>query len=303
MTNRPIRRAGIAAVGIIAVTASVAGCGTSSGSANNGTIVVGGKNFTEQLIMSNILALLIQHDTNLKVVMKDNLDSNVAWNAMKNKDVDVYVEYTGTGLVNILKDPVTTDPQKAYDEVKQQFESKYHITWLQPIGFNDTYAMVMQKSEASKLGITDISQLAQHSNQLVLGADQDFLTRNDALPAMNKLYGTHFKAEKPLENGLKYEALVDGKVDVVDGFSTDPEIPEYHLVVLKDDKHLFPPYYAAPIIQDSTLKAHPELKGILDKLAGKIDDAQMQKLNDEVDMQKKTPQAVAKSWLTSEGLI
>ncbi|KPV42077.1 glycine/betaine ABC transporter substrate-binding protein [Alicyclobacillus ferrooxydans] len=286
----------------MALTAGVAGCG-SAGSANN-TIVIGGKNFTEQLIMSNILKQLIQHDDpKLTVKMKDNLDSNVAWEAMKSKDVDVYVEYTGTGLVNILKDPVTTDPNKAYNEVKAQFQSKYHITWLKPIGFNDTYAMVMQKSEANKLGITDISQLAKQSGNLVLGTEQDFVTRNDALPAMNKLYGTHFKAVKPMEIGLKYEALISNKVDVIDGFSTDPQIPEYNLVVLKDNKHLFPPYYAAPIIQDSTLKAHPELKGILNKLAGKIDDAEMQKLNEEVDQQKMTPAQVAKQWLTQQGLL
>lgn len=254
--------------------------------------------------MSNILQQLIQHDDpKLTVKMKDNLDSNVAWEAMKNKNVDMYVEYTGTGLVNILKDPVTTDPNKAYNEVKKQFESKYHITWLKPIGFNDTYAMVMRQSEANKLGITDISQLAAHSKSLVLGTEQDFVTRHDALPAMNKLYGTHFQSVKAMAIGLKYKALIDKKVDVIDGFSTDPQIPEYHLVVLKDDKHLFPPYYAAPIIQDSTLKAHPELKGILNKLANKIDDSQMQKLNEEVDSQKMTPAQVAKKWLTSEGLI
>lgn len=300
------QRIGLSVIAVVGLTAGVAGCGTgaSPGSGKSDTIVIGGKNFTEQLIMSNVLQQLIQHDDpKLKVVMKDNLDSNVAWDAMKNKDVNVYVEYTGTGLVNILKDPVTTDPQKAYDEVKSQFESKYHITWLKPIGFNDTYAMVMQKSEANKLGITDISQMAKQSGNLVLGTEQDFITRNDALPAMKKLYGTNFKAVKPMEIGLKYEALISGKVDVIDGFSTDPQIPQYHLVVLNDNKHLFPPYYAVPIIQDSTLKAHPELRGILNKLAGKIDDSEMQKLNEEVNGQHMTPSQVATNWLTSQGLI
>lgn len=287
----------------IALTVGVAGCGISGGTHNNDTIVIGGKNFTEQLIMSNILQQLIEHDTKLKVEMKDNLDSNVTWNAMKDKDVDVYVEYTGTGLVNILKDPVTTDPQKAYDKVKQQFESKYHITWLKPIGFNDTYAMVMQQSEANQLGITNVSQLGKKSANLVLGTEQDFITRSDGLPAMNKLYGTDFKSVKSMEIGLKYEALIDNKVDVIDGFSTDPQIPEYHLVVLKDDKHLFPPYYAVPIIQDSTLKAHPELRGVLNKLAGTISDSQMQQLNDKVDVLHMTPADVAKQWLQSKGLI
>lgn len=254
--------------------------------------------------MSNVLKLLIQHDDpKLTVKMKDNLDSNVAWNAMKNKNVDMYVEYTGTGLVNILKDKVTTDPNKAYTEVKKQFQSKYQITWLKPIGFNDTYAMVMRQSEAKKLGITNISQLAKKSGNLVLGTEQDFITRHDALPAMKKLYDTHFKSVKAMAIGLKYKALVDKKVDVIDGFSTDPQIPQFHLVVLKDNKHLFPPYYAVPIIQDSTLKKHPELKGILNKLAGKISDSEMQKLNEQVNGQKKSPKEVAQTWLKSQGLI
>lgn len=301
LIRRKSARVGVTSIAAVALTVGISGCGTSS--ANN-TIVIGGKNYTEQLIMSNILKDLIQHDDpKLTIKMKDNLDSDVAWSAMKNKDVDLYVEYTGTGLVNILKDKSTTDPNTAYNEVKSQFESKYHITWLKPIGFNDTYAMVMRKSEAQKLGITTISDLAKQSSNLVLGSEQDFITRVDGLPAMNKLYGTHFKSVKSMEIGLKYTALVDKKVDVVDGYSTDPQIPEFNLVVLQDDKHLFPPYYAAPIIQDSTLKAHPELKGILNKLAGKIDDSEMQQLNAEVDVQKKTPEQVAQSWLKSEGLI
>lgn len=254
--------------------------------------------------MANVLKLLIQHDDpKLHVVMKDNLDTNVLWNAMKNGDVDTYVEYTGTGLVNILHDQVTENPNKAYDEVKQQFEQKYHVTWLKPIGFNDTYAMVMRASEAKRLGISTLSGLAAQSPSLTLGTEQNFVSRDDGLPGLEKVYGAHFKAVKTMEVGLKYEALIDKKVDVVDGFSTDPEIPEYHLTVLKDNQNFFPPYYAVPIIRDSTLQAHPELRGILNKLSGTLDDSQMQRLNAQVDIDKKSPSEVAKEWLTQKGLI
>lgn len=301
LKNRKARRIGFSAFSVVALTAGLSGCGSSG--ANN-TIVIGGKNFTEQLIMSNVLQQLIHHDDpKLNIVMKDNLDTDIAWNAMKTKKVDLYVEYTGTGLVNILKDKTTTDPQTAYNEVKKQFQSKYHITWLKPIGFNNTYAMVMRQSEAKRLGITTDSQMAAQSGNFVLGSEQAFITRHDALPAMKKLYGTHFKSVKSMQIGLKYAALKDKKVDVIDGYSTDPQIPEFHLIVLKDDKHLFPPYYAVPIIQDSTLKAHPELKGILNKLAGTLTDSGMQHLNYLADVKHETPAQVATGFLKSKGLI
>lgn len=285
----------------LGLTVCVSACGIIEDRSD--TIVVGGKNFTEQDIMANMMRDLIEHDTKLHVKMKSWLDSNVVWNAMQSGNIDVYVEYTGTGLANILKEKPMTDPQKVYDTVKQQFEQKYHITWLQPIGFNNTYAMAMRADQAKQLGITSISQLAEKSNQLTLGTEQDFITRADGLPAMEKLYGTNFKSVKSMEIGLKYQALNNKKVDVIDAFSTDGNIPANHLVLLQDDKHLFPPYYAVPIIRDSVLKAHPELRSVLNKLAGKITDTDMQKLNEEVDLQHKKPADVAQQWLQENGLL
>lgn len=285
----------------LGLTVCVSACGIIEDRSD--TIVVGGKNFTEQDIMANMMRDLIEHDTKLHVKMKSWLDSNVVWNAMQSGNIDVYVEYTGTGLANILKEKPMTDPQKVYDTVKQQFEQKYHITWLQPIGFNNTYAMAMRADQAKQLGITSISQLAEKSNQLTLGTEQDFITRADGLPAMEKLYGTNFKSVKSMEIGLKYQALNNKKVDVIDAFSTDGNIPANHLVLLQDDKHLFPPYYAVPIIRDSVLKAHPELRSVLNKLAGKITDTEMQKLNEEVDLQHKKPADVAQQWLQENGLL
>lgn len=254
--------------------------------------------------MADMMKLLInKYDPKLNVKMKTWLDSNVVWNAEKNGNIDVYVEYTGTGLVNILKQKPQTDPQTVYNTVKKQFEQKYQITWLKPIGFNNTYAMAMTKKEADAKGIKTISDMAKQSSSLVLGTEQDFIERADTLPAMRKLYHTHFKSVKSMEIGLKYKALTTGQVDVIDAFSTDGNIPANHLVLLQDDKHLFPPYYAAPIIRDSVLKAHPELKGILNKLAGKIDDSEMQKLNEQVDLNHKKAMDVAKQWLQQQGLI
>lgn len=286
----------------IAMTVGVASCGTTTGS-NSDTIVIGGKNFTEQDIMADMMKLLVEHDTKLHVTLKPWLDSAVTWNALQSNKIDVYVEYTGTGLVNILKQPTQADPQQVYDTVKKQFEDKYQVTWLKPIGFNNTYAMAMRKEEAQKLGITNISQLAAKSGDLLFGTEQDFIVRSDGLSAMNKLYKTHFKDVKSMEIGLKYKSLVDGSSDVIDVFSTDGKIPANNLLILKDDKQLFPPYYAAPIIRDSVLKAHPELKDVLNKLAGKISDEEMQKLNEAVDINHKKAMDVAQQWLQANGLL
>lgn len=302
MWSRRTAQGAMVALTAIAMTVGVASCGNSSSAASD-NIVIGGKNFTEQDIMADMMKLLIEHDTKLHVTMKTWIDSNVMWNSMNDKKVDVYVEYTGTGLVNILKEKPMTDPQQVYDTVKQQFEDKYHITWLKPIGFNNTYAMAMREDEAKKLGITTISQMAAKSGDLVLGTEQDFIARDDTLKAMNKLYNTHFKDIKSMEIGLKYKSLLSGDSDVIDAFSTDGKIPANHLLLLQDDKHLFPPYYAAPIIRDSVLKAHPELEGVLNKLAGKIDDSEMQKLNEAVDIDHKKAMDVAQQWLQDNGLI
>ncbi|WP_245578077.1 glycine betaine ABC transporter substrate-binding protein [Alicyclobacillus herbarius] len=293
-------RALVALVMGLGLTVATTGCGI--GNSQN-TIVIGGKNFTEQDIMVDIMQLLIEHDTNLHVKTFTWLDSNVIWNAFENHKLDLYVEYTGTGLVNILKQKPVTDPNQAYDIVHREFEQKYHATWLKPIGFNNTYAMAMTKQEADKLGIHTISQLAAKSGDLTLGTEQDFVVRPDTLPAMNKLYHTHFKRVVTMDIGLKYQALVQGKVDVIDAFSTDGKIPEYHLELLKDDKHLFPPYYACPVIRDDTLKEHPELKPVLNKLAGKISDREMRQLNMEVNVEHKPAMEVARDWLTQQGLI
>lgn len=302
--RRPAFRLAAAIGSAAALSVGVAGCGSGGQTgANSDTIVVAGKNFTEQDIMAQILAQLIEHDTKLHVQLKTWLDSNVVWNAMKSGNVDVYVEYTGTGLVNILKQPPMTDPNAVYQKVKDEFEQQYHITWLDPIGFNNTYAMAMTQEEANKLGIRTISDLAKHANQLTLGTEQDFLVREDTLKALQRVYGIQFKNVQTMDIGLKYQALTSGKVDVIDAFSTDGRIPELHLTLLQDDKHVFPPYYACPIIRDDVLKAHPELKTVLNKLAGKINDEEMQKLNMEVDIEHKKPADVAHEWLQQNGLI
>lgn len=291
---------GLLAVALLTATAA---CGGSPAAANKPTVTVGSKNFTEQLIVGEMAAALLE-DAGYKVERKMNLGGTVvAHQALVNGDIDTYVEYTGTGLTAILKSPPQTDPQKVYDLVKADYASKFKLTWLKPWGFNDTYALVMTKAKADQLGITSYSDLKAKADQLTLGATQEFLARPDGLPGVEKAYGLKFKATKGLDAGLLYQAVASDQVDVISGFSTDGRIPALKLTVLKDDKQFFPPYFAAPVVRDDTLKKDPKIADVLNKLAGKIDDKTMAQLNLDVDQNKKSAADVAKAYLKQQGLI
>ncbi|MEH7106680.1 ABC transporter permease/substrate-binding protein [Bacillus sp. JJ1764] len=267
-------------------------------------IVIGSKNFSEQLILGNMLADLIENKTDIKVERKLNLGgSQVTFSALKNGDIDAYVEYTGTGLVNILNQPPANDPQKVYDYVQKEFNQKYGISLLKPLGFNNTYALAIRQDTATEYGLETISDLAKISGSLTMGPTIEFPNREDGLIGLTKSYNMQFKDVKAVDGGLRYTALENHKSDVIDAFSTDGLIQEFHLKVLKDDKGFFPPYYAVPIIKNETLKEHPELKQILNGLAGKLTDDKMRELNYKVDSLKQSPAKVAKEFLEKEGLM
>ncbi|AST57289.1 glycine/betaine ABC transporter substrate-binding protein [Thermoanaerobacterium thermosaccharolyticum] len=281
------------------ISALISGCGKSSG-----TVVIGSKNFTEQIIMGNILATLIEKNTNLKVVRKLNLGgTDVAFNALKSGDIDMYVEYTGTGLVNILKKPTQNNSDAVYNEVKKDFKEKYNLDWLEPIGFNNTYTLAISPSVEEKYHPKTISDLKKISSNLVLGSTMEFTERPDGYPGLKKTYNIKFKSVKGMDSGLRYPAIEKGDVDVIDAFSTDGMLKAYNLTVLKDDKNFFPPYYAAPLVRDDTLKKYPELKDVLNKLAGQINDETMRELNYKVDKLGEDPKTVADDFLKSKGLI
>lgn len=275
-----------------------------SSSASDNTIVIGGKNFTEQEILTHIMASLIEAKTNLKVERKPYLGgTQVVHNALINGDLDLYAEYTGTAWTATLKQKKISDPQETYEKVKAAYEKKFNVIWLKPFGFNNTYTLTMRADQAKKLGVETISDLKQHAPNLVLGATEEFLERPDGYKGLEEAYGIKFKATKGMDPGLTYGAVKDGAVDVIDGFSTDGRIPAFHLKILKDDKRFFPPYYAAPIIRKDTLKAHPELEKVLNLLAGKLNEETMAKLNAQVDLEGKSAREVAENWLREQGLI
>ncbi len=284
---------------LVIISALISGCGKSSG-----TVVIGSKNFTEQIIMGNMLATLVEKNTDLKVDRKLNLGgTDVAFNALKSGDIDMYVEYTGTGLVNILKKPTQNNSDAVYNEVKKDFKEKYNLDWLEPIGFNNTYTLAISPSVEEKYHPKTISNLKKISSNLVLGSTMEFTERPDGYPGLKKTYNIKFKSVKGMDSGLRYPAIEKGDVDVIDAFSTDGMLKAYNLTVLKDDKNFFPPYYAAPLVRDDTLKKYPELKDVLNKLAGQINDETMRELNYKVDKLGEDPRTVADDFLKSKGLI
>lgn len=300
--NRRLTIIGLLATVFVTVTAC-GGSGTGSTGSSKPTVAIGSKDFTEELLVGQMEAALLE-DAGYKVDRKLNLGGTVvAHQALLRGDIDTYVEYTGTGLTAILKLPVQTDKQKVYDVVKADYKSKLKLSWLKPWGFNDTYALVMKKDKADQLGIKSYSDLKSKADQLTLGATQEFLARPDGLPGVEQAYGMKFKASKGLDPGLLYQAVSAGQVDVISGFATDGRIPALNLSVLTDDKHFFPPYFAAPVVRDETLKKDSKIADVLNKLAGKIDDKTMAGLNLEVDQNKKDPAVVAKTFLRKQGLI
>jgi glycine betaine/choline ABC-type transport system substrate-binding protein/ABC-type proline/glycine betaine transport system permease subunit len=268
------------------------------------TIVVGSKNYTEQLILGNIVSDLIEGNTDIKVERQLNLGgTSVAFTALQSGDLDMYVEYTGTGLVNILNQESINDPEKAYDIVKKEFKEKYGLDWLEPLGFNNTYALAIRKDTAKKYNIETYSDLAKVSDKLIIGPTLEFSNRQDGYIGLAEAYNMNFKDMKAVDSGLRYTALETNDSDVIDAFSTDGLLKGYDLKVLKDDKNFFPPYFAVPLIKEETLEKYPELKDVLNKLAGKIDDEIMRGLNYKVDKLKEAPEKVAKEFLKEQGMI
>jgi glycine betaine/choline ABC-type transport system substrate-binding protein len=281
----------------------ISGCSL-FGSGKSERIVIGGKNFTEQDILVYLMKEIIEDKTQLKVETKPFLGgTSVVAQALDRGDIQIYAEYTGTALINLLGQPLINDPQAAYDKVKQIYKDQKHLVWLKPFGFNNTYTLTMRADKAEALGINTYSDVVAKSSQLAFGCTQEFLERDDGYKGLQKVYGINFKSVNGMDPGLTYAAVRDGKVDVIDGFATDGRIPAFNLKVLKDDKQFFPPYYAAPVVREDVLKKHPEIADALNLLAGKLNDKEMAALNAKVDLEKKDAKEVAKEWLKSQGLI
>lgn len=263
-------------------------------------IVVGAKNFTESDLLAEIIAQQIERRTSLPVVRKLHLGGTfVCHQAITAGQIDVYAEYTGTAYTAVLKH----QPGPSIDSVRRlvgsEYTSQWQLVWLEPFGFNNTFAITVRQADAERFGLKKISDLAAIAPRWKAGFGYEFLERADGFPGLARVYGLRFSAPPlAMDLGLTYRALADGKVDVIAGNSTDGQIDALHLVVLDDDRHYFPPYEAAPVARSVLLSRHPEVRRALAELAGKIDDAEMRRLNARADVQHEDIAALARDWLT-----
>ncbi len=288
-------------LGLIASVCSLAIAGCTS---NNQRIVIGSKNFTEQVILGELLAQEIEAKTNLKVDRRLNLGGTfVCHKGMLAGELDIYPEYTGTAYTAILKKTAISDPKAVYQQVKQIYAQQFQLEWTEPLGFNNTFAIVIRGDDARKNNLQTLTQAAKYTPQWQAGFGYEFLERADGFPGLAKTYNLKF-AEQPkvMDLGLLYRALTDKQVDLVAGNSTDGLIDSLGLVVLQDDKRYFPPYEAAPIVRQETLQKHPELRSVFQGLAGKISETEMRRLNYEVDGKRRDVKQVVEEFRKAKKL-
>lgn len=269
------------------------------------TVRVGSKNFTEQLILAEMMARRIEVATGLSVQRKFNLGGTmICHGAIVRGEIDIYPEYTGTALTAILNvRERVTDPQSAYRLVSRQYRKLFGLKWLGPFGFNNTYALAVREEDAEKYGWKNVSDLKARAASLTAGVTSEFYERPDGYPGFRRMYGIEFGEVGSLDPALMYEAEKEGQVDVISAFSTDSRIPVYGLVILKDDKSFFPPYYAAPIVREDIIGEFPEIGAALEPLAGILDEETMQRLNFDVDSKKRPVREVVEDFLGDRGLL
>lgn len=268
------------------------------------TVVVASKDFTEQFILGEMYALLLE-DAGYDVERKLNLGGTpVAQAALLNGEIDVYPEYTGTGLLTVLGRDVMSDPQAVYNTVRDEYQAQFNLVWLEPAPMNNTQALAMTRERSQELGITTFSDMVAMADQLVLVGPPEFAERQDGIPGLQEVYGDfEFRDFLAVDPGLRYQALQSGEADVVVAFGTDGELAAFDLVSLEDDKGLYPPYQVAPVIRASVLEASPEIAGVLNEVAPLLTDETMQRLNNEVSGEQREPVDVAREFLVDQGLI
>ncbi len=278
----------------------LAACGGTQGEK---TITIGSKDFAEQYIVAEMYAQVLEHD-GFTVERKLGLGGTpVAQAALLAGEIDLYPEYTGTGLLTVLKEPVNSDPEAVYQTVLAGYE-QFDLVWLDPAPMNNTQALAVPRSLAEGQGITTISDMVAHASELVMVGPAEFVEREDGLPGIMANYGDFELADyKAVDKGLRYQAVSDGQAQVVVAFGTDGELAAFDMVVLQDDKGMFPPYQIAPVITAAMLDAHPEIAGLLNPVTALLTNETMQALNYEVTGNGREPADVAADFLSANGFL
>lgn len=268
------------------------------------TITVSGKDFTEQNILCEMVSDYIEFNSDISVNRKCNLGgAQVVFSAIQRGDIDLYVDYLGTDYTDILKYSPISDVDKVYDTVKSEFDSKYDLTVLDKMNFNNTYALAVRQDTANKYNLKTISDLVPYASLLKISPTLEFVNREDGLSGLNKVYGLNFSDVIAIDGSPRYTALMNDNSQVIDAFTTDGLLKKFGLVVLEDDKNFFPPYYAVPVIRNSVIEKFPELEELLNNLGSYLTNDSVQELNYEVDELGKAPDVVAHDFLEKNNLI
>ena len=273
-------------------------------SKKNKTINIATKPMTEGYILGQMLTELIEQDTDLKVNITNGVGGGTSniHPAIVKGEFDLYPEYTGTSWEAVLKKEVSYDESK-FDELQKEYKEKYNLEYVNLYGFNNTYGLAVNKDIAEKYNLKTYSDLAKISNNLIFGAEYDFFEREDGYKELQKVYNMNFKKQIDMDIGLKYQAMKDKKIDVMVIFTTDGQLAISDVVVLEDDKKMYPSYRAGTVVRSEILSEYPELKPVLEKLNNILDDKTMADLNYQVESEGKKPEDVARKYLQEKGLL
>ena len=297
MKLRVFRNTIIVVLIIIAVI-SMTACGGNKN--NKNTIRVGSKDFTESLVVAEVYALALE-DAGYQVERNMNIAGSIIHASITNDEIDLYPEYTGTGLLAILKMDLITDPEEVYRTVKDEYSKQFNITWLDQTQANDSNGLVIRTDLAQEYGIYTVSDLQKHADKIRLASQGEFEYREDGIPGLEKVYGKfNFKSITLYDNGLKYKILENDEADVAPAYTTEGQLTNTDLfTLLKDDKNFWPPYYLAPIVRNEVLEANPEMAEVLNKVSAALDTATVTMLNAKVDVEQLEYEEVAKDFYLS----
>jgi len=271
----------------------------------NKELVVASKPTAEQYILGEIISQLIENNTDIKVKRKFGIGGGTSniHPAMLQGEIDIYPEYTGTAWLFVLKQAQIYNPDSLFSSLEDAYSREYDLNWIARLGFNNTFTLAMPEADAKENNISTFSEMAANSNQFVLGAEFDFFEREDGFAGLDKVYDFSFSSIVELDVNLKFQALENNTVDVINAFSTDSRIRQMNLRVLRDDKHFFPAYQAGIVMRNKSIQRYPGIKDVLEKLEGLINDDDMLKMNYEVEIEKKPTNEVAHSFLKKHDLL
>jgi osmoprotectant transport system permease protein len=288
---------------MIALAAVLALASATTGQPLERSVIVASKPFGESYLLAEMFSQLLE-SRGLRVDRRPGLGATeIAFKALRSGAIDVYPEYTGTGLLAILGEPPLGNAAAVYQRVSSEFRTRFGVRWLAPLGFENSYAIAVRRSTADSLHLSTLSDLARVSGSVQAGLTADFIGRADGLPGLQRAYSMHFRNVRPLGPAVKYQALAAGQVDVIDGYSTDGLIARYDLVVLTDDRHFFPPYEAAALVSGRLVSEMPDAVIALSELSGRLDEPRMRALNKRVEVDGALVAVVAHDALAALGLI